>query len=110
VHRRDDTSNALGFLSAVASALENELVGKDARYIYIFTSSPSTQTAKSMSTVLVLGHDPAMVKKAGDLVKAQLGVKGGGKGTRWSGKYFGVWNESKENVVVKDILASLLSS
>ena len=38
-------------------------------------------------------------------ITAKLGVKGGGKGVRWSGKWTGVWKDEKEGVAVQEVLA-----
>lgn len=109
IHRIDDSGNALGFLSSVAFALTNYLSGKDAvkPFLIIFSSSPSTQTINSLTTVLVLGSNDMQVKELGDKLKTTISVKGGGKGFKWSGKYLGVWKESKESVLIEDILNAI---
>lgn len=107
LHRTDDSGNSLGFLSAIAFAL-GALTTTDARrYVVVISSSPSTQTSATVSTVLVVGSDDAKVKLVGDGLKTKLGVKGGGKGPRWSGKFTGVWKASRENGTVDDVLAGL---
>lgn len=109
LHRVDDTSNALGFLSSIAFALSAAIPAAEASrsYLIALSSSPSTQTAASISTVLVLSSNDSNVKAAGDELKAKLGVKGGGKGPRWSGKFTGVWKAGKEDVVVQDVLDNI---
>jgi misacylated tRNA(Ala) deacylase len=110
VHRTDDSSNALGFLSAVAFSFTNTLSSlppKDSPYLIVLSSSPSSQTSTSTSVVLMFGSDEKKVKEAGEGVKTELGVKGGGKGPRWSGKFVGVWKESREEAVVKEVLAAV---
>ena len=70
--------------------------------------SRSTASSTSTTSVLVLTSDDARTKAAGDALKAKLGVKGGGRGVRWSGKWTGVWKEAKENTLVEEILQNLL--
>lgn len=111
VHRIDDTGNALGFLNAVAFAY-GAAASPDGKapatpYVIVLSSSPSTQTTNSVSTVLVMGSDDAKVKAAGEGLKSKLGIKGGGKGPRWSGKYVGVWKENRDNATVDEILGSI---
>ncbi|KAH9483046.1 Alanyl-tRNA editing protein Aarsd1 [Psilocybe cubensis] len=106
LHRTDDTSNALGFLSSIAFAL-TAAAEPSRPYVVVLSSSPTTQTASSVSTVLVLGTTDSSVKAAGDGLKSKLGVKGGGKGPRWSGKFTGVWKAGKEDVVVQEVLDSI---
>ncbi|KAG6900937.1 hypothetical protein C0993_004374 [Termitomyces sp. T159_Od127] len=102
IHRSDDSGNALGFLSAVSLAFTTLSVSAEP-YLIIMVSSPSSQTATSTTIVLLFGSDDKKVKETGDALKSKLGVKGGGKGLKWSGKYTGVWRE-KENVALKVLL------
>lgn len=92
IHRVDDSGNALGFLSSIAFAVTNSLSDKDTakEFLVVLSSSPSTQTASSMSTILILGSNDIQVKELGETLKATISVKGGGKGPRWSGKYIGI--------------------
>jgi len=108
IHRIDDSRNALGFLSSIAFALTNFFSAKGAvkPFLIIFSSSPSTQTINSTTTILVLGSNDVQVKELGDKLKTTISVKGGGKGLRWSGKYLGIWKESKENLI-KDMLNAM---
>ena len=77
-------------------------------YIIILSSTPSTQTTTTISTVLVVGTDDAKVKVVGDALKTKLAIKGGGKGTRWSGKFTGVWKETRESASIEEILSALI--
>ena len=111
-HRIDDSNNALGFLSSIAFAVTDMVATTSALknlkpYVIVLSSSPSTQTTNSVSTVLLLGSDDAKVKVAGEGLKAKLGVKGGGKGPRWSGKFVGVWKENREDTGVAEVLHGL---
>ncbi|OJT09054.1 hypothetical protein TRAPUB_79 [Trametes pubescens] len=108
-HRTDDAANALGFLSAISTAFVSRVAGKDAAtpYLVVLSSAPSAQTSSSTTVVLVFGSDDKKVKEAGDELKAKLNVKGGGKGPRWSGKFTGVWKDSREGAAVAGILESL---
>jgi misacylated tRNA(Ala) deacylase len=110
IHRTDDSSNTLGFLSAIAISFTNALLtspAKDSSYLFILSSSPSSQTGGSTSIVLVFGSDEKKVKQAGEGIKTKLGVKGGGKGPRWSGKFVGVWKEGREDAAVNEVLGSV---
>ncbi|KAF5388254.1 hypothetical protein D9615_000369 [Tricholomella constricta] len=107
IHRTDDSGNVLGFLSAISFAFNN-LMSSDANpYMVILTSKPSSQTSSSTTIVLVFGSDDKKVKEAGEGLKSQLGVKGGGKGLKWSGKFVGIWREAKENSALEDLLSRL---
>jgi len=98
VHRTDDSVNPLGFLSAIATAFAN-VVPAERPFVVVFSSSPSSQTSTSASVLLVFGSDDKYVKAVGDLLKSKLNVKGGGKGTRWSGKFTGVWRGREDSVI-----------
>ncbi len=108
-HRIDDSSNALGFLSSISTAFSNEIAtSSDSRsYLLVLSSSPSMQTSSSITVVMVFGNDEKRVKVIGDALKAKLSVKGGGKGTKWSGKFGGVWKENQESSHVDKILESI---
>ncbi|KAJ8086559.1 hypothetical protein PM082_005382 [Marasmius tenuissimus] len=108
IQRTDDGGNSLGFLSAIAFAFSSAATeARVGRYLIILSSSPSSQTTTSTTLVMVSGSDDALVKAAGEALKARLGVKGGGKGPRWSGKYTGVWRENKEGGVLENLLKDL---
>ncbi|OAX33929.1 ThrRS/AlaRS common domain-containing protein [Rhizopogon vinicolor AM-OR11-026] len=105
VHRTDDSVNPLGYLSAIATAFAN-VAPAERPFVTVFSSSSSSQTSTSASVLLVFGSDERYVKAAGDLLKSRLNVKGGGKGTRWSGKYTGVWR-GREDVVISEVLQAV---
>ncbi|KAJ4466497.1 ThrRS/AlaRS common domain-containing protein [Lentinula aciculospora] len=107
LHRNDDSGNALGFLSAIAVAFSEQIAIAQIPYLLILTSTPSAQTPGSTTVVMVVGADDKIVRSAGESLKSQLGVKGGGKGLKWSGKYTGVWKENSESERVDDLLKSL---
>ncbi|TFK28783.1 alanyl-tRNA synthetase domain-containing protein [Coprinopsis marcescibilis] len=107
LQRVEDSTNALGFLSAIATAVctavaANKLESR--RFLVALSSTPSSQTVTSLTTVMLVGSENEDVKKAGDALKAKLGIKGGGKGSRWSGKYTGVWNRGKDGEIVEEVL------
>lgn len=108
-HRTDDPASALGILQSVSSNFVSIISNgvSTGPYIIVLTSSPIVQTSTSLSTVLLLSSDEKLVKTVGDALKTKLGVKGGGKGIRWSGKWTGVWKEAKEGSIVDQILAGL---
>jgi len=112
VHQKDDSGTALGFLSAASSAFiaASAASGVQAGYVIVLSSSPSSQSAMSTSVVLVFGSDDKMVKEVGDGLKEKLGVKGGGKGTKWSGKLVGVWKEGREDVLIDGVLRGVTFS
>ncbi len=108
-HRADDSTNTLGFLFAITTAFANKVGEKGGAppYLLVLSSSPSMQSSTSTSVVLIFGSDDKKVKGVGDILKEKLNVKGGGKGTRWSGKFTGVWKSAREGAVVAAALNSL---
>jgi misacylated tRNA(Ala) deacylase len=109
VHRTDDSGTALAFLTAISSAFSELLAkgGTETPYLIVLSSSPSAQIATNSNVVFILGSDDKRVKEVGDALKTKLGVKGGGKGLKWSGKLSGVWKHGKEDIV-DEILRSVL--
>jgi len=95
--------NALGFLSSVAFVLSAAIPPEDKRH-YVCPGSPSTQTTGSVCTVLVLGSDEMKAEAVRDGLKVKFGVKGRRKGPRWSGRYIGVWKESRGNDTIDGVL------
>ncbi|KAK0468249.1 ThrRS/AlaRS common domain-containing protein [Desarmillaria tabescens] len=108
IHRTDDSGNALGFLSMISVAFSDALKETVAvrRFVLVFSSSPSSQSSSSTTIVMVIGSDDKLVKEVGDNLKAKLGVKGGGKGLKWSGKFTGVWKD-KDNAATEAALANI---
>ncbi|KAG6817448.1 hypothetical protein H0H87_008616 [Tephrocybe sp. NHM501043] len=106
IHRTDDAGNTLGFLSAFSLAFST-LVEPTQPYLIVMSSSPSSQSTTSTTVVLLIGSDDKKVKEVGDGLKSKLGVKGGGKGTKWSGKHTGVWRDAKESVALDKLLSGL---
>ncbi|KAJ7068251.1 hypothetical protein C8F01DRAFT_1117460 [Mycena amicta] len=109
IHRLDDSPSALNFLTSIASAFADQAAKSDVKtsYLLVFSSSPSAQTSTNTNVVFVLGSDEVKVKVVGDGLKTKVGVKGGGKGLRWSGKRVGIW-KAKEDSSVEEIIASVL--
>jgi len=111
LHRSDDVVNPLGFLSAISTALTDLSLSTSAskvdKFLVVFSSTPSSQTSSSTTVVLICGSDDKAVAVVGDALKAKLGVKGGGKGARWSGKFVGVWKIERENALVDEILTGI---
>ncbi|TCD70424.1 hypothetical protein EIP91_003505 [Steccherinum ochraceum] len=103
--RIDDSPNPLAFLSLIASEFTTKLAESNivTPTILLLSSSPSVQTSTSTTVVLVSGSDATTVKEVGDVLKTKLGVKGGGKGTKWSGKFTGVWKVSREGSTVDEL-------
>ncbi|EJF62794.1 hypothetical protein DICSQDRAFT_103029 [Dichomitus squalens LYAD-421 SS1] len=112
-HRTDDSVNALAFLSAITQAFANKIGEREKsgekapRFLLVLSSSPSAQTSASTTVVLIFGSDDKKAKEVGDELKGKLNVKGGGKGTRWSGKFTGVWKDGREGAVVASIIDSV---
>lgn len=107
VHRNDDP---LAFLAAVASEFTRLWTASEhasKRHLIVFTSSPTAQTATSVTLVLAFGSEDASVKEVGETLKLKLGVKGGGKGPRWSGKWVGVWKHSGEGELVTEAVKGI---
>jgi misacylated tRNA(Ala) deacylase len=112
VSRTDDSSSAQAFLLAVtvafAAARPAEQVDAPHRYTFLLVSSPSSQASSSTTIVMLFGNEEKRVKVVGDELKKQFKtLKGGGKGTRWSGKFVGVWLADREG---KGALAVLSQS
>ncbi|KAF7355272.1 putative alanyl-tRNA editing protein alaX [Mycena sanguinolenta] len=110
VHRTDDSATALTFLTAISSAFSDTVAksGTETPYLVVLSSSPSAQLPTNTNVVFILGSDAKRVKEAGDGLKAKLAVKGGGKGSKWSGKSQGMWKAEKDNTVVEEILSSIV--
>lgn len=108
IHRIDDGGNPLGFLSAISFAFCDQIANAQKPYLLILTSTPSAQTTTSTTVVMVIGSDDKLVKSAGEALKSQMAVKGGGKGLKWSGKFTGVWKEHKESRAVDIVLESIV--
>jgi misacylated tRNA(Ala) deacylase len=106
-HRNDDT---LGFLSAVSANIATEWSAGPSPsrpYLIVLSSSPTSQTTTSTSLVVIFGSSDAKVKEVGDALKSKVGVKGGGKGNKWSGKFIGVWKMPKEGAAIAEVLEKL---
>jgi len=103
-HRNDEPTRALGFLQSIASSCLSAAEGNSRNYCFVLSSSPVSQTSSSVTSVLIVSPDEKLVKSVGDLLKREMSVRGGGKGTRWSGKWTGVWKDAKEGKLVDDIL------
>lgn len=105
-HRVDDSANPLAFLTSISTVFMTDAATRSPApsYTLVLSSSPSAQTSTSTTIVMVFGSDDKRVKEVGEALKAKLGVKGGGKGSRWSGKFTGVWRAAKEGSVVSEIL------
>ncbi|KAJ7368257.1 ThrRS/AlaRS common domain-containing protein [Mycena albidolilacea] len=110
VHRTDDSATALTFLTAISSAFSDALnkSGTEAPYLIVLSSSPSAQLPTNTNVVFILGSDDKRVKEVGDALKSKLGVKGGGKGLKWSGKFVGIWKNGKDDLLVEEILNSVV--
>ena len=107
VHRNDDP---LVFLTAIASEFIKLYTASEhasKQYLVVFTSSPTSQSATSTTLVLVFGSEDSRVKEVGEILKLKLGVKGGGKGPRWSGKWVGVWRSGKEGETVSKAVGGI---
>jgi misacylated tRNA(Ala) deacylase len=55
---------------------------------------------------MLFGADETRVKTVSDELKKQFKtLKGGGKGTRWSGKFVGVWLADRESKTASALLS-----
>ena len=108
VSRTDDSLSVQPFLQAVTLTFAAHLsVQGDTthRYTLLFVSSPSSQTSSSTTVVMVFGDEDKRVKAVGEDLKRQFKtLKGGGKGSRWSGKFVGVWLPNREGKMVSSLL------
>ncbi|KAF7332145.1 tRNA-SAD domain-containing protein [Mycena kentingensis (nom. inval.)] len=102
IHRLDDS---LPFLTSIAGQFTNT-VETGRPYVLVFSSSPTSQALTNTNVVFVVGSDDAIVRQVGDGLKTKAGVKGGGKGTRWSGKVVGTW-KAKEDTLIEEVLAAV---
>ena len=105
-HRIDDTVNVVGFLSSISNAFTAAVADSASppSYLLLLSSSPSAQTTTTTTVLIIFGSDEKKVKAAGDALKTRLSVKGGGKGTKWSGKWTGVWKDAREGAIADEIL------
>jgi alanyl-tRNA synthetase/misacylated tRNA(Ala) deacylase len=107
--RTDDSQNARAFLHAVTLALETHLSEQadvTHRFTLLLVSSPSSQTMSSTTVVMLFGSEEKRVKAVGDELKRQFKtLKGGGKDTRWSGKFVGVWLADREGKTASALLS-----
>jgi len=72
----------------------------------LLVSSPSSQTSSSTTVVMLFGDEENRVKAASDKSKKQFKtLKGGGKGSRWSGKFVGVWLADREGKTASALLS-----
>lgn len=105
IHRVDDTANAQGFLNAISVAFMAEQ--SSSPYLFVLSSSQPLQTPTNTNVIVIFSSDEKKVKEVGEALKSTLGVKGGGKGTRWSGKFTGVWKQGREDSIVEDVLRNI---
>lgn len=96
VHRTDSSANPLGFLSSIGYAF-NDLATTP--YLLVLSSSPVPHNPASLTVVCVFGSDSEQVKALGNILKSKLGIKGGGQGSKWSGKMTGIWGNKQDSVV-----------
>jgi misacylated tRNA(Ala) deacylase len=108
IHRVDDSDNPLTLLSLISTLMANACGSGNKSYLIILTSTPSTQAATTTTIVSVTGTDALRVKAFGEKIKASLGIKGGGQGTRWSGKFTGVWKEDKQGATITELISGTL--
>jgi misacylated tRNA(Ala) deacylase len=110
VSRSDDSQSARAFLHAVTLAFEAHLPCKQPnvtpRFTLLLVSSPPSQTSSSTTVVMVFGAEEKRVKAVGDELKNKFKtLKGGGKETRWSGKFAGVWLADREGKTASALLS-----
>lgn len=98
IHRTDDGNAPLPLLTAIANGLP-----PSGPHLIILSSAPTIQSAASSSVVLVFGNDEKQVKAVGEAFKSELGMKGGGKGPRWSGKGSGVFKSETAQKILDSV-------
>ena len=105
ISRTDDSLSVQPFLQAVTLTFAAHLSVQD-RYTLLLVSSPSSQTSSSTTVVMVFGDEDKRVKAVGEDLKRQFKtLKGGGKDSRWSGKFVGVWLPNREGKMVSSLLS-----
>jgi misacylated tRNA(Ala) deacylase len=105
VSRTDDSQTARTFLQAVTLAFAAH-VPEQAQFTLLLVSSPSSLTSSSTSVVMLFGAEENRVKAVSDELKKQFNtLRGGGKGSRWSGKFVGVWLADREAKVAFALLS-----
>lgn len=109
-HRTDDSSSALGFLQSVSMTFAALLSESSPAFLLVLSSSPPSQSSTSTSVVLISASDERLAKAAGEGVKAKLGVKCGGKGLRWSGKWVGVWKDAREGQLMQEMVNGIVDA
>jgi misacylated tRNA(Ala) deacylase len=57
--------------------------------------------------VLIIASEDFRVKEVGEALELRLGVKSGGKGPRWSGKWVRAWRPTKEGEVVGEMVRGI---
>src|SRR6266478_3144024 len=103
--RTDDSQTARAFLQTVTLAFAAH-VPEQAQFTLLLVSSPSSQTSSSTSVVMLLGTEENHIKTVSDELKKQFRtLKGGGKGSRWSGKFVGVWLADREGKTPSALLS-----
>ena len=111
VSRTDDSPTARTFLQAVTLAFEAHLPAQDDaahQFTLLIVSSPSSQTSSSTTVVMLFGSEEKRVKAVGEELKRQFKtLKGGGKDTRWSGKFVGVWLADREGKTAFGLLPQM---
>jgi len=111
VSRTDDAQSTRAFLHAVTLAFEAHLPRSKQpnvtpRFTLLLVSSPPSQTSSSTTIVMLFGAEEKRVKGVGDELKKQFKtLKGGGKETRWSGKFVGVWSTDREGNTASTLLS-----
>jgi len=78
VHRNDDRLVSLTAVASEFIRLWTTSGHASKQYLVVFTSSPTSQTTTNTTIVLVFGSEDANVKEVGEILKLELGVKGGG--------------------------------
>ncbi|CAK5275675.1 unnamed protein product [Mycena citricolor] len=108
IHRTDDSVSALAFLTAICASFSDAASQSSAApsYVLVLSSSPSGPATTNVNVIAVLSSDDKLTKVVGDALKSKMGVKGGGKGPRWTGKHTGVWKSAKGDQIIEEILSS----
>ncbi|EJD48614.1 ThrRS/AlaRS common domain-containing protein [Auricularia subglabra TFB-10046 SS5] len=92
-HRSDDSPYALALLDEVQKSFIPQAEASR-QYVVALSCGPSSGTGTTVALVFGSAAEEAAVKRVGETLKA-AGVKGGGKGPRWSGKILpgAAWDE-----------------
>jgi misacylated tRNA(Ala) deacylase len=105
--RTDDSPNPLGVVNAIVKAFSRSVALEETRrpHLVVISSSPSVPNSSATTVLVAFGSEERMIKDLGDQLR-QIGVKGGGSGSRFNGKAVG-WKDSVDGQRLQRILEEI---